>query len=171
GRADGRWWAGPPRDEFRREASSILASAREPETSVARAHVGLGQAQLATNDVGALDEGDALVIGDPSAQPLTAEAAVGGNHESLGRDVLQRFPDEAGQVLRRFYQGVAVADHADTDLLVGPVLRKEGQVHAACARALERDDVGVELEQVGEGTLIARRLPVHALLIGVSPAR
>jgi len=65
---------------------------------------------------------------------------------------------------------IAVADHADADLLVGPVLREEGQVHAARARALERDDVGVELEQLGQGALIARRLPVHALLVGVPPA-
>src|SRR5262252_7774773 len=110
---------------YRGEAASVLASAREPETSIARAHAGLGQAQLATNEVGALNEGDALVVGDPSAQPLAAEAAVGGDHESLGWDVLERFPD----------------------------------------------DVGVELEQVRYGALIARRPPVHALLVGVSPAR
>src|SRR5215467_12174911 len=133
---------------YRGEAASVLASAREPETSIARAHAGLGQAQLATNEVGALNEGDALVVGDPSAQPLAAEAAVGGDHESLGWDVLERFPDEAGHVLGRFHHSVAVADHADADLLVGPVLREERQVHAARARALERDDVGVELEQV-----------------------
>jgi len=88
---------------YRGEAASVLASAREPEASIARAHAGLGQAQLATNEIGAFDEGDALVVGDPSAQPLAAEAAVGGNHEALGRDVLERFPDEAGHVLGRFH--------------------------------------------------------------------
>src|SRR5215470_20343209 len=36
-------------------------SAREPEARVARTHARLGQPQLAANDVGALDERDALV--------------------------------------------------------------------------------------------------------------
>src|ERR1700675_3671065 len=40
---------------------SSRASAREPELRVARPDTGLGQAQLAADDVGALHERDALV--------------------------------------------------------------------------------------------------------------
>src|SRR5215470_13675364 len=146
-------------------------SAREPEARVARTHARLGQPQLAANDVGALDESDALVVRDPPAQPLAPEAAVGGDDQALGRNVLEGLPDETGDVLGRLHHRVAVADHADAYLLVGAVLREERQVHPIGARALEGDDVGVELKQVREGALVARRLPVHALLVGIPPAR
>src|SRR5262249_10852333 len=47
---------------------------REIETGIRRTHPGLGEAQLAANDVRALDESDALVVGDAPAQSFAAEA-------------------------------------------------------------------------------------------------
>src|SRR6202795_4340426 len=100
-------------------------SAREPELGVARPDAGLGQAQLAADDIGALHERDALVVGDPPAQTLAAGAAVGGDHQPLGRDVLEGLPDEPGDVLRRLDHRVAVAD---------PGLAAHRQVEAAVVR-------------------------------------
>src|SRR5688500_16962959 len=112
------------------DATRMMASsAREPELGVAGPDAGLGQAQLAPDDVGALHERDALVVGDPPAQTLAAESAVGGDDQPLGRDVLERLADEPGDVFGRLDDRVAVADHPDADLLVGLVPGEERQVH------------------------------------------
>src|SRR5438046_464800 len=55
-------------------------------------------------------------------------------------------------------------------ILVGPMLREERQVLAIATGALEGDDVGVELQQIRQRALVARRLPVHALLVRIPPA-
>src|SRR4029453_17300593 len=48
------------------DATRIMSpSAREPEMGVAGPDTGLGQTQLAADDIGALHERDALVVGDP----------------------------------------------------------------------------------------------------------
>src|SRR5271170_726364 len=43
--------------------------------------------------------------------------------------------------------------------------------YSAVARgAFEGDDVGLELQQMGQGALVARHFPIDALLIGIAPA-
>src|SRR5262249_42392654 len=148
----------------------LLRTAREPEARVGGAHVRLGQAELAAHDVGALDQRDALVVRDAPAQPLAPEAAVGRDHQPLGRDVLERLLDQARHVLGRLDDRIAMVHHADADLLVGPVLPEQMEIPTVRAGALERDHVAIELEQMGQRPLVARRLPVHALLVRVAPA-
>ncbi len=41
---------------------------------------------------------------------------------------------------------------------------------AVIAGAFEGDDVGVELQQVRQGALVARHFPIDPLLVGVAPA-
>ena len=76
----------------------------------------------------------------------------------------------AGDVLGRLDDGVAVVDDADADLLVGLVFGEERQVLAVIAGAFEGDDVAIELQQIGQGALVARHLPIDPLLIGIAPA-
>ena len=73
-------------------------------------------------------------------------------------------------MLGRLDDGVAMVDDADADLFVGLVLGEERQVFAVVAGALEGDDVGIELQQVGQRAFIAWHLPIHPLLVGVAPA-
>jgi len=63
-----------------------------------------------------------------------------------------------------------VTDHTDADLLVGPVLAEEREVAPVRAGAFEGDHVAVELEQMRQRALVARHLPVHALLVRIAPA-
>src|SRR5947209_3610172 len=99
--------------------------------------MGFGEAELAADDVGAFDEGHAFVIGDAAAEALAAEAAIGGDDEALGRDVFERLADQAGDVIGRLDDSVAMVDNADADLLVGLVLGEEWQVLAVVAGAFE----------------------------------
>ena len=63
--------------------------------------MGFGQPELVAHDVGALDERDAFVIGDAAAQPLAAEAAIGGNDQPLGRNVFEGLSDQLSDMLGR----------------------------------------------------------------------
>src|SRR5262245_24562542 len=65
---------------------------------------------------------------------------------------------------------VAVVHHPNPNLLVCWVLGKEGEIPPVAAGALKRDHIGLELPQIGEGTLVARWFPIDALLIGIAPA-
>src|SRR6478672_11928846 len=49
---------------------------REIQPRIGDAHAGLGQAEFAAHDVGALDQRDAFVIGDAARQALAAKAAI-----------------------------------------------------------------------------------------------
>src|SRR5439155_1046831 len=113
---------------------------------------------------------DALVESDPAGEPLPPEAAIGGEDETLGRKVLERLPDQVGHDLGRLDRGARVAHHAERDLFVRPVLPEEREVLAAGRRALERDDVGVGLEQMRERALVGWALPVERLLVRDAPA-
>src|SRR5205823_648098 len=83
---------------------------------------------------------DAFVIGDAAAEALASEAAIGGDDELLGWDVFERLADQAGDMLGRLDDGVAVVDDADADLLVGLVFAEERQVLAVARGAFEGDD-------------------------------
>ena len=108
--------------------------------------MGFGQTQFAAYDVGALDERHAFVIGDAAGEALAAKAAIGGDHQPLGRDIFERFSDQPGDVLGRLDGGDAMVDNADPDLLVGLVSGEERQVPAVARGAFEGDDVGIELQ-------------------------
>jgi len=49
-------------------------------------------------------------------------------------------------------------------------LGEERQVLAVARCAFEGNDVGVELQEMGQGALVARHFPVDPLLVGVAPA-
>src|SRR5262245_49479020 len=86
----------------------LPGAAGEIETGIRGANAGLREAQLPADDVGALDEGDTLVVRDPAAQPLAPEAAIGRDDQPLGRNVLERLANQPGHVLGRLHDGVAV---------------------------------------------------------------
>src|SRR5260370_1300804 len=94
------------------------------ELRVGGADVGFGEAELAADDVGAFDEGHAFVIGDAAAEALAAKAAIGGDDEAFWRDVFERLADQAGDMLGRLDDGVAVVDDTDADLLVVRAVRR-----------------------------------------------
>ena len=54
---------------------------REPQLGIGRPHACFGQAELAADDIGALDQRDALVERDAPRQALAAEAAIGADDE------------------------------------------------------------------------------------------
>ena len=62
-------------------------------------------------------------------------------------------------------------DDADCDFLVRLVLGEEMQVFSKSARALEGDDVGVKLEEVGDRALVGGTFPEERLLIRIAPTR
>jgi hypothetical protein len=84
----------------------------------------LGQTKLTTHDVGAFHHRDALVVRDPPAQSFATEAAIGGDHQLLGRDKFQSAANQPCDIFRRFHHRVAMVHYADADLLVGLVLTK-----------------------------------------------
>src|SRR5260370_22040680 len=73
-------------------------------------------------------------------------------------------------MLGRLDDGVRVTDHADADLLVGLVLREQRQILAVARGAFEGDDVAVQLQQMRQGALVARHVPIDALLVRIAPA-
>src|SRR5438552_9537534 len=99
----------------------------------------------------------------PKPQSVVTTSRSGGMYSSAA--------DQTGDVLGRLDHRVAVADHADADLLLRRVLAEEREMLAVTALALEGDKVGVELQEMRQGALVARRLPVHALLVRIAPAR
>jgi hypothetical protein len=111
-----------------------------------------------------------ICIGDAAAQTFAAEAAIGGDHQTLGRDLFERPVDQPGDVLGRLDDGVAVIDDADADLLIGPVLGEERQIAVVAAGAFESDHVSVELQQMRQSALVACDLPINPLLMGGAPA-
>ncbi len=56
---------------------------------------GFGQAEFAAHDVGALHQRDHLEEGVAAAHALASHAAIGCDHQPLGRDVLERAADES----------------------------------------------------------------------------
>ena len=122
-------------------ARLTFAHSGEIEFRVGGADAGFGEAQFAADDVGAFDQRHAFVIGDAAGQALAAEAAIGGDDQPLGRDVFERLPDQASDVLGRLDDGVGMADDADADLLVGLELAEQRQVPAVAGGAFEGDDV------------------------------
>src|SRR5207253_1880176 len=92
-----------------------------------------------------------------------------GSRRPSGAEVLERLPDQVGDDLGRLDRGARVAHHAERDLFVRPVLPEEREVLAAGRRALQRDDVGVGLEQMRERALVGWALPVERLLVRVAP--
>src|SRR5262245_39872480 len=100
----------------------------EPQLWIGRPHAGLRQAQLPAYDVGALDQGHALVERDPPRQALATKAAIGPDDELLLGNIFQGLADQRRHVLRRFDHGIAVVDHADADLLVGLDVLEQMQV-------------------------------------------
>src|SRR5438045_8701316 len=81
---------------FARPASSLSTFAHpgEVEFGVGGADMGFGKAEFAAYDVGAFDERDAFVIGDAAAEALAAEAAIGRDDETFGRDVFECLADQ-----------------------------------------------------------------------------
>src|SRR5215471_10612198 len=154
----------------RRTQLYLPRAAAKVEAWISSAHPCLRQAQLAAHDVGAFDKRDALVIRDPPAQPLTAEAAVGSNHESLGWDILERLANQRSDMLRWLDHRVAVVHYTNPNLLIRGVPGEKRQIPPIRAGALEGDHVSMELEKIGESPLITRWLPVDTLLIGIAPA-
>src|SRR5262245_8141361 len=134
--------------------------AGEIERPISRAYTGFREAQLATDDVGALDEGNTLVVGDAPTEPFAAKATVSGNHEPLGRDILQGLADQPSDVFRGLDNRVAVVHHSNANLLVRRVLGKQGEISPVGTGAFKRDDIGLELQKIRQGTLVTRRLPV-----------
>src|SRR5207247_9208992 len=106
-------------------SSGAWRSGRLPPERPARVGGGdldLGQLQLAAHEVGAEVDRDALVERDAAREPLAAEATVGGEHEALRRQVLQRPANQGRHELGRLDGGRRVVYHADGDLLVGAVV-------------------------------------------------
>ena len=152
-------------DGFRRSTPRARRSRASDQPRVC----GLRQAQLAAHDVGALDERNALVVGDPPAQPFATKAAVGGNHQPLGRDIFQRLTDELGDVLRGLDDRVAVIHHPNPNLFVRRAIGEEGEIPPAGASALKRS------HRPGAGADRRARLQLggsqQTLLIGIAPSR
>ena len=118
-----RWWRTPGSGNGRRCWRGTAANRRaerwgaatpgEPQLRIGRPHARFGQAELAADDVGALDQRHALVEGDAPRQALAAEAAIGADDELLLGDVFQRLADQRRHVLGRLDHRVAMVDHAD----------------------------------------------------------
>src|SRR5205085_144576 len=87
------------------------------ELGIGGADVRLPRAELASDDVRALRERGGLVHRDRPRHALTAEAAVGREHELVVVDVLERGADVGSDLLRRLDLQAAVADHPDGDFL------------------------------------------------------
>ena len=128
-------------------------------------------AELLAHDIGALDEGGHLVQRVAAAHALAAHAAVGGDDEPLGRNVLHRTADVLGHVFLALDLQRVMVDDADRDLHVRDALADRLEIHAVGAHRLERDDVRVHFVQDVERGLVGLKLGEHALLRGVAPAR
>src|SRR4051812_5587204 len=118
----------------------------KPQLRIRRPHPNLRQSQLLAHDIRSFDDRDAFVIGNPAAESLTPETAIGGDHQPLRGNELERTADQPSDVLRWFHHGIAVVDYADADLLVGLVLAEKVQVLAVAAGALERNDIRFQLQ-------------------------
>ena len=104
----------------------------------------LGQAQLPPDDVRPPNQRHHLVEGVAAAHSLAPEAAIRRDAEPLGRDGLQGFPEQAGDLLRAFDLEVAVIDDADGDLGFRNLPPDGVDVHTARAGAFEGEHVHVE---------------------------
>src|SRR5580765_5946360 len=94
------------------------------------------QPQLAADDVTALRDRARFVERDLAVAALASEAAVARHDQPLRRDVLQRLPDLAGDVLRPIRLQRSVTDRADADLLLQIVLQWLEQLEVALVAIL-----------------------------------
>ena len=105
------------------------------------------------------------------AHRLPAEAAIAGQDQPLRLDVLERAADQVGDLLGPLDLQGAVADDAERDLLVLRDHRAEMlEVHAVVERAFDRDDVDVELIEIGQRRLVGLVPAGHALRRRAAPA-
>ena len=95
---------------------------------VGRGNVGGRQAELGAHDVAPLRDRAGLVERDLAVAPLPSEPAVARHDELLDRDVDQRLPDLAGDLLGAIGLQRAVADGADIDLLLQVVAERRKQL-------------------------------------------
>ncbi len=107
---------------------------------------------------------------------LTPEAAIGREHELVGRDVLERPPDPVGDDLGEVGLQRPVADDTDGDLLLERLLvrRKERELPQVVLGRLDRPDVAlqslqVDLDRVGVGLVAEHLLHVRISPAGVDP--
>src|SRR4029450_3179104 len=103
---------------------------------------------------------------------LPAEAAVARQDQPLRLDIPERESDQLGDLLRALDLQRAVADNAERDLLVlGDPPADVLEIETAVERALEGDDVHVELIEVWQRVLVGLVAARHALRGGAAPAR
>src|SRR4029079_15065634 len=96
-------------------------------------HMCLGQTKLAAHNIGAFHHRDALIVCDSPAESFAAKAAIGGDHQPLGRNEFQCTTDQPGNIFRRLHDRIAVIDHADADLPVGLVFAKQSEIASVAA--------------------------------------
>ena len=175
--------ADPLRAQTRKSISPDGFSPREPQFRIGRPHARFRQPELPADDIRTLDQCHTLVKCDAPRQPLAAKAAIGGDHQPLGRDVFERLADQRGDMLCRLDGGDAVIDDADADLLIGLVLGEERQVPAVARPGppgsywgslfKRRDDAHIRDYRIDIrlGHAAKPRLASHRCLKGSSVAR
>ena len=104
------------------------------------------------------------------AHALASHAAIGGEHQTLGRDVLERLANKLRHLLRCFNLKRVVIHDADTYLLILDATADDFQIHSARAAGFERDHVSIHLVQCLDGRRVARLGVEQALCSRIAPA-
>ena len=90
-----------------------------------------------------------------SAHRLTSETAITGKNQALGLYVFEAGATACGHFLRTLNLQRAVADHANSDLLVlGNTLTDMGDIRTFTRSALNRQNIDLELVEILKCSLI-----------------
>jgi hypothetical protein len=145
-----------------------LQSERIPR--IGRQALRLRQPHLRAHDVRAQHHRDHLVLRMAAAHAFASHPAIGGNHDPLGRGVLQRLANDVGYLVRPLDLQRVVVDDADHNLLVSHDPADRFEIAGARGADFEGQRVGIDLVQRLQSRLVALHVAEDALLRRVAPA-
>src|SRR5260370_8897036 len=102
-----------------------------------------------------------------AAHAFASHPAVGGDHDPLGRGVLQRLADDVGDLVRPLDLQSVVIDDADHDLLVSHDPADCLEIAGARGADFEGQRVGVDLIERLQSRLVALYVAEDALPCGL----